>query len=158
MKTSPLDDQTRSARRKPTGEQREVLDGEERLVGAVVRVKMGRRVVVEEHPDHDAVKPAELRHPSRPRLQGEKILRLFPSQLEINAVGTELDIFVPGNASMGRNVHSLEEGRATQGHKDTFTHVRRKVDFPFDSILVADRYPVIGECSNLRDLQHLNPF
>lgn len=58
----PLDDKTLSARWKATGQYRQGLDANNRLIPAVEGVKVRRRVIVEVHPNDDSVEAAELRH------------------------------------------------------------------------------------------------
>jgi len=109
-KRSPFNDETRSARGKATGEQRQCLDGEKRLVGTVVGVKVRRIVVVEEHSYDDAVEPAQLGHLRlRDGDAAEEFLRGLSCQLEVDAVGAQLDLVVPGDAPVRRYINRIEK-------------------------------------------------
>ena len=119
-------------------------------------MKVGRDVIVEEHPDHDAVNRLSSGIHVDDGNAREQILRLLAGQVEINAVRTELDILVPGDAPVGRYMHLVEERTIGPGGEDTSTYVTRKVYFTFDSILVANPDPVIRERANLADLHHLS--
>ncbi len=86
------------------------------------------------------------------------MLRLLAGQFEVNAIGTELDLVTPGDASVGSHVYRLEESTVRPRGEDSFAGEPGKIDLPLDSILVSDPNPVSRQRPDFERFQHYGSF
>ena len=106
MEHGPFDDQTQDARRQVAGKNGQRLNRDERFFGTVTGVKVWRVVIIKKHLDHNP-KNREISGTGRLVFQcGENIDRSLVRRLEVERIGTEIDLFIPDQLTGLADAHA----------------------------------------------------
>ena len=149
----PFDDETVGAWGQSALHYRQGVDAHQCFIAPIQNVEMRRPVVIEIHAYDDSVKSAKLRH-CAPACSRHDVVERLAGELQIEGVRAKLNIIIPSDGSVGREVHLFKTIWVVPGLECTAASQVGQVNLTSYSVGKLNPYPVSRTRFYMNGLNH----